>query len=281
MASRKRRARSSKSRRDKSPVQLDPDPSSLATAPFGRLSKQLTRTQRRAEKAHARADVAIAVDEQIIAGDGAADDVTDGPQPPPSPPVSKPLVQASERFDRALQRAKETRVRARAKAAARVANPKQRARNEKYVQAMERFFEPPKLGLFGRLLARVTSWRRHRLHRAMVRKLDRALARGDVRIEDQQSSALLDVVTDRIARLSNTSASRSELDDTIALAQRLSNEYRAYVARLGAARAATEPTSPLHTKATTELARCEAGQHRIDDALTQLRALARRIPPPG
>jgi len=273
MASRKRRGRSSKSRRrDRQPISPEPDPSSFTTAPLGRLSKRLTRTQRRAERAHARADEHIAVEAQAEAAEAG--------QAPAAPPVSN-AEQRSARLERMLQRAKDSRARARAKAAARAADPKQRAKRDKLVQAMDRFYDPPKLGLFARLAARITSWRRRRVHRAMVRKLDRALARGTLRIEDQQSAALLDVITERIARLSNTSASSAELDATIALAQRLSNEYRAYVDRLGAARAATAPTAPLYAKATRELARCEAGRQRIDDALGQLRALARRIKPPG
>lgn len=142
---------------------------------------------------------------------------------------------------------------------------------------MARAVAPRKPGL----LARFAAWRRRRRHRAWVAKLERSLARGELRVADLQSSALLAILTERIARLSSTDLSRRELDDTIAFAQRLADEYRTFVTRLAAALAATDPASKLHAKATAELARCEAGQRRINDALAQLHALARRLAPPG
>lgn len=137
------------------------------------------------------------------------------------------------------------------------------------------------VGAIERVRAWFTAWQQRRRYRGMLRRLDRGLARGQVRIADQRSAALLAVLTERIARLSTTAAPASELDEMIAIAQHLSDEYRAYVVRLAAARDAAGATPALRDKATLELARCEASGRRIEDAIAQLRALARRRSPPG
>jgi len=138
----------------------------------------------------------------------------------------------------------------------------------------------PKLGAIARVGAWLTAWRRRRRHRGMLHRLDRGLARGEARIADHRAAALLAVLTERIALLSSTTASPAQLDETITMAQHLSDEYRAYVVRLTAARDTSGATPALRDKATAELSRCEAGARRIDDALGQLRALARRRAPP-
>jgi hypothetical protein len=134
----------------------------------------------------------------------------------------------------------------------------------------------PELGAIDRVRAWFKAWHQRRRYRGMLRRLDRGLARGEVRVADQRSAALLAVLTERIARLSTTTARPSELDETIAIAQHLSEQYAAYVARLVAARDAAGATPALRDKATAELARCEASARRIDDAIAQLRGLARR-----
>jgi hypothetical protein len=197
--------------------------------------------------------------------------------------IDDELAQATQRAEQATLRAEAANRRQREEAAARarrgdeVATP---AATSEDAAAMERYGRAPnRLGLIERVRTWFAMWRQRRRYRGMLRRLDRGLARRDVRIADHSSAALLAVLTERIARLSNTTASPTELDETIAVVQHLSDEYRAYVARLAAARDAAGATSALRDKATAELARCEAGVRRIDDAMEQLRALARRRAP--
>jgi hypothetical protein len=155
---------------------------------------------------------------------------------------------------------------------------------DEQLQAIERRFEqdlcaPDRPGLIAQLRARFTAWRRRRRHRLMVRRLERMLARRDVRLADQTSAALLAVLTERVARISATDVPLAEIEATAQLAQRISDEYRDFVARLAAARDGAADPSEMRDKATTALARCKAGLFRIDDALAQLRALVKRKTP--
>ena len=161
-----------------------------------------------------------------------------------------------------------------------------RAIEQKVDDAVRSIDHPGSIGTRARTW--IAAWRRRRRHRSMVRRLDRMLDRRDTRIVDQTSAALLAVLTERVARMSTCELSVAELERTTAIAQRVADEFRTYVARLAHVRdSATPGATDLRNKAIAELARCQASLRRIDDALAQLHLLMSRkaalrsdVPPP-
>jgi hypothetical protein len=156
------------------------------------------------------------------------------------------------------------------------------------------------------LSARFKAWRRRRLHRKRLAALDRALSHQAVRLADQSSAALLALVTERIARTSMLDDPSQDLAATIDVVQHVIDEYVTHASRLvharDSARAETsrwrERTSTAtiagypelasqaddrmraweqrEREAVTALEAYEAGQLRLEDAVAQLRALAKR-----
>lgn len=156
------------------------------------------------------------------------------------------------------------------------------------------------------LRARFKAWRRRRQHRKRLAALDRALSHQDVRLADQSSAALLALVTERIARTSMLVEPSQDLAATIEVVQHVIDGYVAHESRLVHARDSAhaetsrwrERTSTATTAGHFELAsqaedrvrewerrECEAvsaleayeaGRLRLEDAVAQLRALAKR-----
>jgi hypothetical protein len=156
------------------------------------------------------------------------------------------------------------------------------------------------------LRSRFRAWRRRRLHRKRVAALDRALSHHDVRLADQSSAALLALLTERIARTSMLDDSSQDLAATIEVAQHVIDEYVGHESRLVHARDSAraeasrwrERTSTALTAGHPDLAAqaedrmrgwerrereaiaaleaYEAGRLRLEDAVAQLRALAKR-----
>jgi uncharacterized protein YjiS (DUF1127 family) len=190
-------------------------------------------------------------------------------------------------------------------------NQKLERRVGKAFAALDRALESassdaPGPGFVARLRTRITAWRRRRRQRLSLVRLDRALARRDVRVADHSSSALLAIVTERIARIATADESAQDLAATIDVAQHVVDEYRAYLQRLehmrdsarGAAATWREKSaaataadradlvaladdtvrewSRREQEVAAALESCEAGRRRLDDAIAQLRALAKR-----
>jgi hypothetical protein len=156
------------------------------------------------------------------------------------------------------------------------------------------------------LALRIAAWRRRRRSRRTVAKLERALTRNDLGVADRSSAALLAIVTERIARLSSSTALPHEIVEAIELTQRIVADYARQSDVIGghleraqrelaswrdkSATATLSNRADLATAAegrvamwqrrVTEsesaLAACEAGRRRLDDALVELQALAER-----
>lgn len=156
------------------------------------------------------------------------------------------------------------------------------------------------------LRARFQAWRRRRLHRKRLAALDHALSHQAVRLADQSSAALLALLTERIARTSMLDDPSRDLAATIDVAQHVVDEYVTHASRLvharDSARAETsrwrERTSTAtlaghpdlasqaddrvrdwerrEREAIAALEAYEGGRLRLEDAVAQLRALAKR-----
>jgi phage shock protein A len=141
---------------------------------------------------------------------------------------------------------------------------------------------------------------------AYLQRLERELSEADARLEDLSSAALLAVLTERIARISKLADPRRDLAAAIEIAQHVVAEYAAFTSRLVDARdhARAEASSWHHkaavavragdphlasqaeqrahqweldeAEASETLAEHEAGRARLDDAVSQLQALANR-----
>lgn len=178
-------------------------------------------------------------------------------------------------------------------------------RADRALAAVDRALESPPTRPRMGLRARFHAWRDNRRRRALIARLDRSLEHRTVQLTDQSSAALLAVLTERIARIAKLDDMK-DLPVAIEVAQHVASEYRAYRARLSAVhdnalaeaaawrvRVTRAETAEEHalasaaehrarewekssSEAEAALDECDAGRHRIDDALTQLEALAKR-----
>jgi phage shock protein A len=149
---------------------------------------------------------------------------------------------------------------------------------------------------------RLAAWRQRR----RIAKLDRSLGEGTLVVAEHSSSALLAVVTERIARIGKSHATSEEIAATIRLIEAIRDDYLRHVDRLAAERdaartqviewrrkyevaieadrpdLAADVVAVIDTlqrregEATSALASCDASRARLDDAIAEVRALERR-----
>jgi septal ring factor EnvC (AmiA/AmiB activator) len=179
---------------------------------------------------------------------------------------------------------------------------------ERQIASAERGIEVPRRGILAWFGARAKAWRRWRRRRHAAR-VARTLERGTR--DDHTSSAMLAVLTERVARLGRSESVPEELAEAIEHTVRILADYNAHKAdlehRLEHERGKVEYWIGMTAKATNagaaDLASqaqervtdhersardyedtidiCNAGRRRLHDALEQLEALAQRSAQPA
>jgi len=153
---------------------------------------------------------------------------------------------------------------------------------------------------------RLAAWRQRRRQRRWIAKLDRSVGEETLAVTEHSSSALLAVVTERIARIGKSQATSEEIAATIRLIEGIRDDYLRHVDRLATGRdaartqviewrrkyevaieagrpdLAVEVVAVIDTwqrregEAASALASCDASRARLDDAIAEVRALGRR-----